>query len=96
MNVQHNKIRDCRLHEFKLGHNSVKSTKNICCVKGEGAVDYSTETILFKKKNLDDKAKSSQPKIMYSKTVCLVWFYGISTIIGYSIPNPLYTYILNI
>ena len=26
----------------------------------------------------------------------LVWFYGISTIIGYSISNPLYTYILNI
>ena len=26
----------------------------------------------------------------------LVWFYGISTIIGYLMPNPLYTYILNI
>ena len=27
---------------------------------------------------------------------CLVWFYGISTIVGYLMPNPLYTYILNI
>ena len=26
----------------------------------------------------------------------LVWFYGISSIIGYLMPNPLYTYILNI
>ena len=26
----------------------------------------------------------------------LVRFYGISTIVGYIMPNPLYTYILNI
>ena len=26
----------------------------------------------------------------------LVWFYGISTIVGCLMPNPLYTYILNI
>ena len=26
----------------------------------------------------------------------LVSFYGISTIVGYLMPNPLYTYILNI
>ena len=26
----------------------------------------------------------------------LVWFYGISTIVGYLMPNPLYTYMLNI
>ena len=26
----------------------------------------------------------------------LVWFYGISTIIGYLMLNPVYTYILNI
>ena len=25
-----------------------------------------------------------------------VWFYGIPTIVGYLMPNPLYTYILNI
>ena len=28
--------------------------------------------------------------------VGLVGFYGISTIVGYLMPNPLYTYILNI
>ena len=26
----------------------------------------------------------------------LVWFCGISTIVGHLMPNPLYTYILNI
>ena len=26
----------------------------------------------------------------------LVWFYGTSIIVGYLMPNPLYTYILNI
>ena len=26
----------------------------------------------------------------------LVWFYGISTIVGYSMPNPLYTYLVKI
>ena len=26
----------------------------------------------------------------------LVWFYGISTIVGYLMPNPLYTNIFNI
>ena len=26
----------------------------------------------------------------------LVWFYGISTIVGYLLPNPLYTFISNI
>ena len=31
-------------------------------------------------------------------SVCfgLVWFYGISNIVGYLMPNPLYEYILNI
>ena len=24
--------------------------------------------------------------------LCLVWFYGISTIVGYLMPNPCYTY----
>ena len=41
-------------------------------------------------------AKSSL--YLYIKYVwfCLVGFYGISTIVGYLMPNPLYTYILNI
>ena len=27
---------------------------------------------------------------------CLVWFYGISTVVGYLMPNPVFTYISNI
>ena len=26
------------LHKFKLGHNTVEATKNVCCAKGECAV----------------------------------------------------------
>ena len=45
-----------------------------------------------------------QPKLLSSRCnkisvkgfVCLFGFYGISTIVGYLMPNPLYTYILNI
>ena len=25
-----------------------------------------------------------------------VWFYGISTIVGYLMPNPVYTYVLDV
>ena len=35
-------------------------------------------------------------QLLLSGPLCLVWFYGISTIVGYLMPNPLYTYILNI
>ena len=38
------------------------------------------------------------PNPLYIKYIWFVWvgFYGISTIAGYLMPNPLYTYILNI
>ena len=41
-------------------------------------------------------AKSSL--YMYIKSIGFGWvgFYGISTIVGYLMPNPLYAYILNI
>ena len=41
-------------------------------------------------------AKSSL--YIYSRYIWfgLLWFYGISTTVGYLMPNPLYTYILNI
>ena len=43
--------------------------------------------------NHDNKKK----KTYDAKTlVSLVRFYGISTVIGYLMPNPLYTYIINI
>ena len=34
--------------------------------------------------------------IFYIKRFDLVWFYGISTIVGYLMPNPLFTYVSNI
>ena len=36
--------------------------------------------------------------LVYTKDIWfdLVWFYGLSTIVGYLMPNPLYPYILNI
>ena len=32
----------------------------------------------------------------YITIKCFVWVYGISTIVDYLMPNPVYTYILNI
>ena len=37
------------LYEFKQGHNAAEATKNICWVKGEGAVDDSAVTRWLKK-----------------------------------------------
>ena len=34
--------------------------------------------------------------IMKIKIIGLLWFYGISTIVCYLMPNPVFTYILNI
>ena len=34
--------------------------------------------------------------IASNREIGLVGFYGISTIVGYSMPNPVFTYILNI
>ena len=34
--------------------------------------------------------------VVSGEIVILVWFYGISTMAGYLMPNPLHTYILNI
>ena len=33
---------------------------------------------------------------IYIERESLVWFYGISKIVGHLMPNPFYTYILNI
>ena len=40
------------LYVTELGHNATEETKNICCTKGEGAVDYSTAIRRFKKFHL--------------------------------------------
>ena len=52
--------------------------------------------------NLEDlprqMARESQNNLCYQYTsmIGLAWFYGISIIVGYLMPNTLYTYILNI
>ena len=65
------------LYESKLGHNIVEATKNICCAKGEGAVDHSTITRWFKKfcsssKNQDHQAKPGRPNSMDSEAMLQV------------------------
>ena len=71
MNIWNSLIRELMLYEFKLKHSASEPSKNICCVKGEGAVDHSTVTNCFKKfcldrKKLDNKARSSKPNTMDS------------------------------
>ena len=53
-------------YEFEPDHNASEITKNICCVKGEGAVHHS---IVSGNKNLDDPACSGRPKTVDSETV---------------------------
>ena len=47
--MQHSLIQELGLYKFKLGHNAAESSKNICCVKDEGTIDYSTVTRWLKK-----------------------------------------------
>ena len=54
-------------YESKLGHNYMEATKNICCLKGQGAVDHNTLTKWFKRfcsnfKNLINQVRSGKPK----------------------------------
>ena len=37
------------LYEFKVSYIVTEATKNICCAKGEDAVDHSTVNRLYKK-----------------------------------------------
>ena len=37
-----------------------------------------------------------QPNLKMPDWFGLVWFYGISNIVGYLMPNPVFTFILNI
>ena len=66
MNVQYHLIWELMLYEFELGYNVVQAIKNICCVKGEGAVDHNTVTNWLRNfaccKNLDYQARSGRPK----------------------------------
>ena len=73
MNVQYRLIWKLIHYQFELGHNTTQPTKNIYCMKGEGAVDHSTVTRWFKKfcsscKN-DDQEKAGRPKTIDSKAM---------------------------
>ena len=39
MNMEHHLIWELRLYELKQGHDPVEITKNVCCMKGEVAID---------------------------------------------------------
>ena len=39
MKAQNSLIEELMLYQFKVNNNAVKATKNICCAKGEDAVD---------------------------------------------------------
>ena len=72
MNIQHCLIWEFMLFEFEMYCNAAVATKKICCVKGEGLVDYSTVTRWFKKfnsgcKNLNNQAKQGRSKAIDSK-----------------------------
>ena len=65
--VQCCQIWELIFYKFELGYNIMVAIKNICCVKGEVAVDHSTVTRWFKRffsgcKNLDNQAKSGRPR----------------------------------
>ena len=45
MNVQCSLIWELLLYDFKLDHNTIEATKNICCVKDESAVNYSNQMV---------------------------------------------------
>ena len=55
INKQLNLIQKLMLYVFKLNHNAMEATKNICSVKGESTVDHSIVTRWFKKFCLDCK-----------------------------------------
>ena len=59
MIVQHCLTQELMLYKFELAITPQKTSKNICCAKGEDAVDHSTVTRWVKKfcsdcKNIDN------------------------------------------
>ena len=66
INVQCSLLLEIMLNEFKLDHNAMEATKNICFAKDDGATDYCMVTRWFKRfcskyKNFDDQARIDRP-----------------------------------
>ena len=65
-------------------------------------LDYNTWNHLTVYKQISSGSfKSNVTYKLFTYKLCvyvyiLVWFYGISTIVGCLMPNPLYAYILNV
>ena len=82
MNVQCTLIQELIFYEFDLGYNAVKVTYKICCVKGEDAVDQSTEPSSGKPKTRDS-TPSHRGKIREYKASWAshspVWFVTITS-----------------
>ena len=49
MNMQFCLIQELWLYKFTMSHIAMEVTKNICCAKGEGVVDYNSVTRWLKK-----------------------------------------------
>ena len=75
MNVKYSLIWELMFYKFKLDHNAVEATKDICCAKVEDTVDHCIVTRWFKKfclgcKNVD-QVRSGLTKTVDSKAVLL-------------------------
>ena len=57
------------LYEFKMGYNTAKATKDICCVKDNGTVDNNTISRWFEKFCSGGMDFDNQAKLGRSKTV---------------------------
>ena len=69
INIQCSLIWELMIYKFKLGHNAVEATRNICCVKGEDTVDQSTVTKWLKKFCSGCKNLNNQERLSRSKTI---------------------------
>ena len=74
MDVQRSLMLKLMLCEFELGHNTVEATKNVRCMKGEGAVDLTPVKRQIKKfcsgcKNLDEKTRPGKGKTVDSEVM---------------------------
>ena len=74
INVQYCRIHKHMLYKSEVYHNAMEARKDICCVKGEWAIDHSTVTRWLKKirsgcKYFDDQARSSRPTSKDSEAI---------------------------
>ena len=62
MNVQRTLIWKLMRYELELSHKAAEAIKNICWEKGKYVVDYSNQNFRSGFKNLNDQARSDEPK----------------------------------